>query len=240
MMDAEINKILFGAKPPPPRASARVKARSERAAEILENIVSRRRQERETGDEEAVHMSVADALHGVTVSWLSQVFNMDPATVKKRLRDCPPMHRRKTGFTYDLKAACQYLVKPNFDIDQYMKTMKVSEMPTHLQEAYWSAMTKRQQWEEKAGQLWRTDAVLEVLGDVFQTIKFTMQLWPENIERSTGLSGDQRVMLVRMLDAMQQELHGKLVEMPKMKQTPPSLAEGATDGPPPDDYSHLI
>jgi hypothetical protein len=241
-MDQEIADLLgFDPDPPAPvrrgpgrpRGSGRttpmqrqaaMAARSERAAARLDQLLATRRANQEPDPEQA-HMTVADALHGVSVSWLSQVFSMDPGTIKKRLKDCPPLHRRKAGFTYDLKVAAQYLVKPSFDIDAYMQTMKPSELPTHLQEQYWSAMTKRQQWEEKAGQLWRTDAVLEVLGDVFQTIKFTMQLWPDNIERLIGLTGDQRRLLVGMLDEMQKDLHGKLVDMPKAKVTRSTLQE---------------
>lgn len=218
--------------------------RTENAVRVLDSLIALNRQKREKGDEEQVHMTVSDIYHGVTVSWLGTVFNMDPATVKKRLKDCPPLHRRKTGFVYDLKVAAPYLIKPAIDLDQYLKTMKVSELPIHLQEAYWSAMQKRQAWEEKAGHLWQTEKVLEVLGDVFQTIKFTMQLWPDNIERMVGLTPELRTMMTGMFDEMQKELYLKLKEMPAAKRTQSSLTEsdhGLVEIEAPDeDYSNLV
>lgn len=226
-------------RPPKPETVRRV----EGAQRILGEMIALRRQERERGDEEQVHMTVSDVYHGVTVSWLGNVFNMDPATVKKRLKDCPPLHRRKTGFVYDLKVAAPYLVKPAIDLQEYLRTMKVSELPINLQEAYWSAMQKRQAWEEKAGHLWKTESVLEVLGDVFQTIKFTMQLWPDNIERHLGLPPEVRTMLTGMIDEMQKELYIKLKEMPAAKRTASSIAEsdhGLAPAEALDDYSQLI
>jgi hypothetical protein len=154
---------------------------------------------------------------------------MDPTTIKKKLKDCPPLFRRKAGFVYDLKTAAQYLVVPVFDAENYLKTMKSSELPTHLQDEFWSAQIKRQKWEENAAHLWRTESVIEVLGDVMQNIKFAMQLWPDVVERASGLTQEQRKMLTQMADAMQAEIHKKLLRMPMEKQSLPILAEQTHD-----------
>ena len=212
-------------RPPTPETIER----QNNAAKVLQQLTnSRRKDEFEDAPANVKPVGISDVQHGVTVGTLAGIFGMDPTTVRKKLRDCAPVMKRKAGYVYDLKVAAQYLVRPVFDAEQYLKSMKPSELPTHLQEAYWSAMTKRQQWEERAGQLWRNEAVLEVFGDVFQTIKFAMQLWPDNVERALGLSAEQRAMLIGMADSLQNEIHKRLVEMPKMKTTRSSLAD-ATD-----------
>jgi len=84
---------------------------------------------------------------------------------------------------------------------------------------------------------------MEVLGEVFQTIKFTMQLWPDMVDRSMGLSPEQRDMLIKMADSLQADIHKKLVQMPNIKKTPPSSAEaGVVEVVPTedDDASRLI
>lgn len=225
MQDAQIARILgFSTRAP-------VTARADVHLRLEEQVALRRMEVADNTDTVAPAsmktINVADVMHGVTVGWLATAFSMDPTTVKKKLRDCPPIFRRKAGFVYDLKQAAAYLVPPVFDAEQYMKTMKASELPTHLQESYWSAMRKRQQWEETARHLWRDDQVMEVLGDVFKTIKFAIQLWPDQVERAAGLSAEQRVMLTNMGDALQNEIHSKLIEMPVRKQTPSTLVEGA-------------
>lgn len=162
---------------------------------------------------------VEDMHAGVTVSWLCQVFHMDPKVVKQRLADCPPLHRRKAGYVYDLAQAARYLVPPAMSPEQFVKTMKASDLPPHFQQTFWDAALKRQKWEENAGQLWRTEKVREVLGDTFQTIKFTIQLWAETVERETGLTSDQRTALVKLTDSLQQEIYDRLVEQASAKNT---------------------
>ena len=129
--------------------------------------------------------------------------------------------------------------------------MKPSDLPTAFQQSFWDAALKRQKWEENAGQLWRTEKVREVLGSTFQTIKFTVQLWADTLERQTGLSTDQRALLTKMVDSLQEEIYKALVtqagsqrttsqrgELNEMvgEPTQPVVEEDADD----DDYSHLI
>jgi hypothetical protein len=230
--DEEVNQLLgFGRRYREHRQGRPDKdeavARRSNAARVLQQLTdSRKTDEFENAPASIRPVGVSDVQHGVTVGTLATIFAMDPTTVRKKLRDCAPIHKRKAGYVYDLKAAAQYLVRPVFDAEQYLKSMKPSELPTHLQEAYWSAMRKRQQWETEAGFLWRTEAVMEVFGDVFQTIKFAMQLWPDNVEQALGLSSEQRAMLIAMADALQTDIHKKLVQLPSLKKTPPLLAEG--------------
>lgn len=243
--DEDVSDIL-GFTPARQRRRERL---AENATTLLAQQTALRRQEMQD-DLGAVapaniqNLNVADVMHGVTVGWLSQAFSMDPTTVKKKLRDCPPIHRRKAGFVYDLKQAAPYLVPPVFDVDQYLKTMRPSDLPNQLQEAYWSAMRKRQQWEADAGHLWRTEQVMEVLGEVFKQIKFAIQLWPDEVERAAGLSNEQRVMLTNMGDTLQADIHKRLVTMPETRKTPSTITEAST-GPAEvvasdEDYAHLV
>lgn len=228
--DDDTRDLLGFDEPEPPRRKSPrtvAKERQNKAAQVLEELRTRaRRDPYEGGSPAAIKaVNISDVQHGVTVGWLATVFGMDPTTVRKKLRDATPIQRRKAGHVYDLKHAAQFLVTPVFDIETHLKQMRPSELPPHLQESYWSAMRKRQQWEADAGHLWRTESVMEVLGEVFQTIKFTMQLWPDMVDRSMGLSPEQRDMLIKMADSLQADIHKKLVQMPNIKKTPPSSAE---------------
>lgn len=217
------------------------------AVDLLERMVANRR--READDEPDIeHLHEADVRHGVTVGWLATVFRMDPTTVKKKLVQCPPIARKKAGHVYDLKVAAQFLVEPVFDVEKHLKQMNPRDLPVALQEAYWSGMRKKQDWEEKAGHLWPTERVLEVLGEVFQHIKFAIQLWPDQVERALGLTPEQRKAMIGMGDSLQKEIHDRLISMPQAKRTPSSLENGHAV---PvemddavievaDDYSHLI
>lgn len=246
MLDTQDEAVadLLGFTTPRQRRQSKADARA-----VLEQHTALRRIERQ--DEAAaaappnLHaLNVADAMHGVSVGWLSTIFSMDPKTVKQKLRDCPPIHRRKAGFIYDLKQAAAYLVPPIFDIEQHMKTLRPSDLPKQLQDTYWSAMLKQQQWEANAGHLWRDEQVLEVLGETFKQIKFAIQLWPDQVERASGLTTEQRLMLTGMGDALQADIHNRLVSMPKNKKTLSTVTEADLEQAPAaevdDDYTRLI
>jgi hypothetical protein len=213
--------------------------RRRRSDDLLDDIIAKQQQARGTGGP-----MVEDMLQGVTVSWLSQVFGMDPKSVKQKLADCPPLHRRKAGYVYHLPTACRYLIPPAITAENYIKTMKPADLPTAFQQSFWDAALKRQKWEENAGQLWRTDRVREVLGSTFQTIKFTVQLWADTLERQTGLSDEQRALLTTLVDELQSEIYKALVAQATEKQTAPQRGElNEMLGEPPivtDDFDGLV
>lgn len=193
-----------------PPTSAGYKKHVDKKERELEHRMEERR--RRMGVQK-VSLLATDMHAGVTVGWLSEVFHLDPATVRKRLADCPPVSTHKTGYRYSLPAAAAFLVKPIFDVKKYLKNMRAEELPAHLQAQFWDGQNKKQKWEENAGDLWRTEAVMEVFSDVFLTIKSTAQLWTEDLERTTGLTPKQRASLSERVDALQNEIREKLLNL---------------------------
>ena len=167
---------------------------------------------------------------GVSVAWLSQVFGMEQNAVKAKLRHCRPKTMRRRGekmmtVLYDIKDAAPYLVTPAFSTAEYLRAVKRGDLPPALQQTIWDALLKRQKWEENAGQLWRTEKVREVLGGTFQTIKFTIQLWVETIERQTGMTAEQREIIIKQADGLQAEIYDALVRRAGENQTGPQTDE---------------
>ena len=158
---------------------------------------------------------------GVTVQYLSEAFQMAPMTVKKKLAHCPIMFRTPAGIVkYNLPTAAAYLVKPRFDMGEYIKTMRPHDLPPILQAAYWDAQKKRQDWELNAGELWPTDKVIGVLSDTFKLIKTSVMLFSDTLEQEHGLSEPQRVTLTRMTDGLMDEIHNSLVRQQEVGRTP--------------------
>jgi hypothetical protein len=196
-----------------------------------------RKKKAETDIEEVNGPSYADyagladsALQGVTVAFLSQVFRMDSARVKRRLVNCPVKVTRRRGtkqvqHLYDLQTAASYLVEPNISPEEIIRKLSREDLPPAINTAYWDAQLKRQKWEENAGQLWRTETIRSAIGGMFQTIKFTVQLWADTIERQHGLTEEQRETLNGMTDTLQQEIYDSFVNNAKETMTGPQLAE---------------
>lgn len=164
---------------------------------------------------------------GVSSHWLGTVFGMDPLTVKKKLGKAgvPVMGKRKGGNLYALKDAAQYLIKPRVDLQEYIKGLRPNDLPPMLNDAYWRAMIQRQKWEENAGDLWRTDDVLAVFGELAMSIKSQVSLWVEELDRVHGLSPDMRTQVTQMSDNLLQQIHEIMVEAPTRKRTVSSIYE---------------
>lgn len=176
-------------------------------------------------EEKPADLKMTGAMQGVTVYWLSQVFGLTPETVRMRLADCTPESVHGKSNRYRVRDAAPYLVDPKIDIEKYMKRMRPGDLPALLQKEIWDAKLKRQKWEAQAGDLWHTQDVIAVLSEVFATIKSTVQLWPDTVERTEGLTDDQRELLVNMGDALQDEIYQKLQEMAKNKKTTSSIRD---------------
>jgi hypothetical protein len=81
----------------------------------------------------------------------------------------------------------------------------------------------------EARQAWATADCLDLFSDVFFTIKDRTQLWIETVREKGGLSDSQYGRLTEMVDALQSDLHDKLCEIPKRRETLSLAAEFEED-----------
>ncbi len=159
-------------------------------------------------------------LNPVSITFLAEVLQKDRKTVTKRLAGLAPMgHHRGNIPLYDFRQAVEYLVTPRFNAAEAIKKMGTDDLPVGLQKDVWDAKLKQQKWMENAGDLWRTEDVLEVLGEAFQRLKTTTQLWIDQLSETHALPTEVRKDLTAMVDGLQKDLHQTLVEMPAEKAT---------------------
>lgn len=175
-------------------------------------------------DKEVASLDGRTALKGVSTGWLSQIFRMDNMTIRKRLAACPEVGKHRGGAPlFDVAQAAGYLVKPKINIQEWVKSLRPADLPPYLQSEFWEAQNKRQKYEENAGELWRTEKVIALYADTFKMIKDTMNLWVDNIERKNGMTGEQRDMLVQLVDGLQEEIHSRLLTLKDREDKTPSV-----------------
>lgn len=236
--DDDIEAILGGgeAKPLPHGGLTRKPTRAQqKAAEAIKSLG----ESRKTPSQEA--LSATNVKQGVTVNWLASVFGKTTEWVRQRLVDCPPLSQHGKSFRYDIKVAAEYLVDPKVDINTYLRQMKSTDLPASLQKEIWDARLKRQKWEAAAGDLWHTQDVMAVLSSTFAIVKSTIQLWPDTVERQEGLTDDQRKLLIRLGDTLQDEVYHGLLDAARERSTRASIAdiEGEDEDPDDDDDDEL-
>ena len=172
--------------------------------------------------EKADPMSVAG---GVSITWLSIAFRMDRKKVMRALHGVAPLRKTKRGPLYDLRVAAQYLVPPKTDVSEFLRRAAQGDLPVALQNQFWAAQNNRQKFEEAAGDLWRTDAILDLLGEVAKQIKGTITLWADNVDRRVSLTPEQKTALRDQTDHLLTRLYEMFKTMPEKSQTPSSISE---------------
>ncbi|MEM1430015.1 MAG: hypothetical protein AAGG09_11210 [Pseudomonadota bacterium] len=164
----------------------------------------------------------------VTATFISKALGMDRKRVVGLLSKLEPvgLHRRNVPL-YNFRQALGVLIQPKVTpkmIEDRLKRMSADDIPASLQKDVWDARLKAQKWMVQAGELWPTEDVLEVLGDTFQTLKTTTQLWIDQIGDNHDLPEKARQELTLLVDGLQKDLHQRLVEMPKERATPAQVA----------------
>lgn len=171
-------------------------------------------------------MSLDNVYGGVAVDWLCKVFSMSRKNVAEALRHCPVLrYHQNGGAYYDLKVAAAYLVKPERELADVLGSLKADDLPEKLRESFWNAKIKEMKYRALAGELWPTEAVMEIFSDTFQLIASKSKLWVDDLEEMSELSDKQRKALTDMVDALMVELKEALVSRAKTQQTGSYLAE---------------
>ena len=135
--------------------------------------------------------------NGMTIPRLAQLFRLDRRTVTEKLRPLRPTGERRGAPTYHVVDAAPYLVDPIVDIEEYLKNIGPSDLPPSLQAQYWNAQNGKLKYKEQAGDLWRTQQVLEVLTGVFRSLTQSLRLLADRVEAQTGLTPEQRAIIER-------------------------------------------
>jgi len=147
-----------------------------------------------------------------TMSQLAQLFETDAKTLPKRLRGLRAAGTRSGTQTYKIREAASRIVRPGYAIEYYLRTMNHSELPPLLTKEYWNGQRARQIYEENAGDLWRTSEVVEGFAEAFKTLRMSLLLMADSVDREAGLTDAQRKIVKRQIDGAIDELRLTMVE----------------------------
>lgn len=209
--DFDLDQPLHPVDPPKrkrgrPKGSRTLAKEARKAiADEAELAEQERREKGEGDDAERVkaYGNVEEFLKPLTAAQLGQIFGKDRKTVQQRLRGCPAVAKTtRDTFVYDIRQAAAYLVEPKVDVEAWIKKMRPNDLPPYLQDAYWSALEKRQKVEMRAGDLWLTDQVIEVYGELAKRIKATVNLWTDQLENRQKLTPEQRQFFTAQCDGL--------------------------------------
>lgn len=163
---------------------------------------------------------------GVSVAWMMKAFRIGRQTLERRLVGCAPIGKGKHGSPlYDLPEAAAYIVMPKRAIADYLKDVKPEDLPENLREGVWNAKLKQQRFEEKAGDLWRTSRVIEVISEVLVDLRSRLTLIPDDAERAAGVTREQRRKIAEIVESIQEDMYQSILNLEKSQFTPNQLGE---------------
>lgn len=163
----------------------------------------------------------------VGVKFLADVFRMEQRTVLKKLMKCPVVeYGERAGKKvpkWDFKVAASYLVDPKIDIEAWIKSQRVQDLPHHINDQFWKAQLSKQRWEANAKHTWRDEDVLRVLGEAAMLIRDTSLLWIENLPDKATISNENYHALRGEVTDLLEQIKKSLVDMPKQRRTESTL-----------------
>jgi hypothetical protein len=149
---------------------------------------------------------------GLTASDLAKLFRVENRKVKEVVGALKPTGVRYRRPIYAVADVAPLVIKPLIDVEAHIRKLKPKDLPPALQKAFWDAQEARQSFEEKAGNLWHTSRVQEVIGKLVMLIRQRIVLATDQLDRMAPLTDEQRQAVQAMFDAMLGEMQSAVVE----------------------------
>lgn len=158
--------------------------------------------------------SNSDALiyDGANLSQLCMIFRMERRLASPKLRNVAPCGERGGYPIYHIHEAAPWLVKPAYDVETYLKRMHHNELPKLLTKEYWNGAKAKQDYLIRAGELWDTNQVLRVAGEAIKTLRMSLLLSVDSIDRMQAIPQETRDLLRQLVDQALNDAANCLVE----------------------------
>lgn len=162
---------------------------------------------------------------GVTVAWLTQAFGLTRSQCVKKLEGCKILRMNGVTKVYDFRDAVAHMVAPKVDLKRYIENLDPKDLPLNLRKEVWSARLAEQRWRKQAGELWASEDVIAVYGELFKLIKTQSRLWANSIDAVEKLTPAQTEALQDLVDSLLDKIHQSVVALESKQKTPAQIAE---------------
>lgn len=149
---------------------------------------------------------------GVSLGQLKTIFGIDNRDVARRIASLSPCGERMGYPIYNLADAAALLVPPQGDIGEAIRKMSPRDLPPALTKEFWAAQHARLKFEEDQADSWRTADIIEMLSEVFKTLRMSILLLQDQLERQTALTDQQRDIVRALTDGVLHDLSNSLIE----------------------------
>lgn len=155
--------------------------------------------------------------YGATVSDIARIFNQSQSEVQKRIsgRITPVTPPGEKPVRYKLKDAARYMVELKIDahvIEDAIKKMSPEKLPPKLTQVFWQGQKSRLEFQERQGQLWKSERVVGILADVFKPMSITIRMFQDTVAQECELTDTQKERITELSDGLLRHLQETLIE----------------------------
>jgi hypothetical protein len=147
-----------------------------------------------------------------TMAQIAQLFNTDAKTLPKRMKGVVPKGKRSGYTVYDIAEAASMIVRPGYEIEDFIRQMSPQELSPLLTKEFWNGQNARLNFEKNMGMHWPTEDVVAAFGELVNVVRMTALLVADDVERESGLTDAQRLIIRRIMDAMVTTLRQNIEE----------------------------
>lgn len=160
---------------------------------------------------------------GANIATLADIFDRDIMGVKRVLakQHIQPNVTDDGKELYPIREVAPFLIDLSavVDIAEIIKTTSLKKLPPELTKNFWDAANARKKHLEDNGELWRTDAVLEVLVDTFKVLRQSVNQFVDTVSDRTEITDKQRRLIVEMADGLMASMRDKLIDTFELYET---------------------
>ena len=165
-----------------------------------------------------------------TMAQLAGLFRTDAKTLPQRLKKVPTEGKNRNGYNvYDIRKAASFIVTPGYEIEEFIRQMSPQELPPLLQKEYWNGQNARLKYERELGNLWPTPDVAEFVGELLSTVRMSLLLVADDVDREESLTDGQKQIIRRIMDGLISTLKEKLAERFKDFHAQRALAQSSDE-----------
>jgi hypothetical protein len=164
------------------------------------------------GNQQLDDESTAIIYQGISLNQAVTIFAMDIRDIKAKIHGrVLPCGMRSQNPVYQIRDLAPYLCKPAYDLDEFIQRMSIADLPPILRKEYWAGLRSRQLYEKEAAELWPTQRVMEVVSELFKTLRMSLLMTREAVERESELTPRQRDIIASIIDQALEDANAKTV-----------------------------
>lgn len=156
----------------------------------------------------------------VSANFLSKIVGKQVRQIERRLEKCPVADWTVTTQgnqtpLYNFLDAMAYLIPPRGNIEDWFAQQNAASLPPYVNKMWWDSAHQRNRVMLQSNDLWTTESVMAVFGEIAMLIRQEVKMWVEDLPEKELLNDQQYNALIDATNRLIDDVREKLIDMPQ-------------------------